>query len=884
MTTYSFRSHQNDIACGHTKDVTVNINATSNDHGMIPEIPRPHQEKYANEYTSNDLLCWPMGSGKSKGALLALIKFVQRSSLNKGIIIVPQTHLASGFNSLHMRDANGIEHIFNMPNCNNFAQEDDKKLDKLIEKLLIPNIYMMEFRIFICTTNLFTSLYKRLKKQKKLKLFNKHFRWCIDEAHHICNSDMGNVEQNNVLGEAILEGIKRKVQLTLMSATPFRNQLTMFTDKNWELFTDHVVLPAEHIANMKELKHVSQYTEMHTDQPWERMKLYWENDLKTNGRIRRSMVYIPHTLSIQSEYGISREAFEQRMFDVIKGLIGKNTKTIENYLGIKGLIQYTNGTKSLIVVDFFKKPNEELLEYIADSKHVDIIVSMKRGTEGFNYNPLERMFIIHQRSSLTDMVQMTGRIYRDYPGKDKAEIIQLIRWDSKRDFADIMREQFAAMTFALYYKEYYYPTFAHLYKDNPKKAAKRDINKVFDLDDGNLDKALTELGKEIYRIEKDIGRKLTKKDFNDKIVPVVGNLIEEYGSTKEYDVDSIAKIMWNRFEKSVTELKLVTDRVKRENATTDHIEMSVDNGLDNDINYVERFGIVIQSALKNLNGKFDIFNDYIKDRDKETALLMAHEIARWIKYENAGKLPSKCGSSTEKQYVRWIWSRRSAKRNDGYNRYNWYNEIDDIFNSYGLYNIFDISIINKTWYSTVEEVSKAVQKLGIKSYDEYCKRYKEDDRLPSNPYSYYSLKNIDIILGVKNVRKCTLSVVEIKKRVKKISQDNNIIFTGRSWNEFAKNNLDLIYKLELPIDMIGIATRYNIPLCELFGSNNSKTLNIEYRKIFIFLVKNNITNESLYNNIKNKPNKFPKSHSMITKKYPFIFERVRITINKRKVI
>ena len=44
---------------------------------------------------------------------------------------------------------------------------------------------------------------------------------------------------------------------------------------------------------------------------------------------------------------------------------------------------------------------------------------------------------------------------------------------------------------------------------------------------------------------------------------------------------------------------------------------------------------------------------------------------------------------------------------------------------------------NRNFYSTWEEASKAVQKLGIQNYGDYTRLYKKDRRLPSNPYERY---------------------------------------------------------------------------------------------------------------------------------------------------
>jgi len=44
------------------------------------------------------------------------------------------------------------------------------------------------------------------------------------------------------------------------------------------------------------------------------------------------------------------------------------------------------------------------------------------------------------------------------------------------------------------------------------------------------------------------------------------------------------------------------------------------------------------------------------------------------------------------------------------------------------------------FYSTYKEAKRAVQRSNIKSQDEYKKRYKEDPRLPSNPNIFYKDK------------------------------------------------------------------------------------------------------------------------------------------------
>ena len=44
----------------------------------------------------------------------------------------------------------------------------------------------------------------------------------------------------------------------------------------------------------------------------------------------------------------------------------------------------------------------------------------------------------------------------------------------------------------------------------------------------------------------------------------------------------------------------------------------------------------------------------------------------------------------------------------------------------------------KNFYAIVNQASKAATGLGIQSHQEYSQRYKEDERLPSNPSHFYA--------------------------------------------------------------------------------------------------------------------------------------------------
>ena len=64
---------------------------------------------------------------------------------------------------------------------------------------------------------------------------------------------------------------------------------------------------------------------------------------------------------------------------------------------------------------------------LKNGHHVlDAIIALGMFKEGANWIWAERAIIIGERNSLTDIVQMSGRTFRDAEGKEHVEIIQLL--------------------------------------------------------------------------------------------------------------------------------------------------------------------------------------------------------------------------------------------------------------------------------------------------------------------------------------------------------------------------------------------------------------------------------------------------------------------------
>lgn len=344
----------------------------------------------------------------------------------KCIITVPQTIIASGFleEKLHMPDGENINWKIGHNLC-------DKKLSQgtvnyIINWLSKLNYESHDDRILICTHATITKAYQKLENLGRLDLLSNLILW-VDEAHHIKNINVKNEDIiiGNALGNLVRNLIAKQddnVEVGLTTASFFRGDRgTLITPSMEQSFKRYNLPYDDYLKTMAHLKSFS-FDFLLCDYDYTQAI-----EILAKERTGKDIIYIPHPTSQYS----TRNKLQE-----ISDMIGKYQNVhggvveLQNDLGIIALSGTHKNFKILDLVD--DKDRDKKKEYISnkalkdDSESLDIIFALGMFKEGANWIWADRSIIVGIRNSLVDVVQMVGRLFRDAPGKEHVEVIQLL--------------------------------------------------------------------------------------------------------------------------------------------------------------------------------------------------------------------------------------------------------------------------------------------------------------------------------------------------------------------------------------------------------------------------------------------------------------------------
>src|SRR5262249_10478428 len=78
----------------------------------------------------------------------------------------------------------------------------------------------------------------------------------------------------------------------------------------------------------------------------------------------------------------------------------------------------------------------------ADGDDIDVIIALGMFKEGANWRWADREVIIGRRGSLTEIIQMIGRLFRDAVGKSHVEVYQLLPFALDQVDKTVIRDDF----------------------------------------------------------------------------------------------------------------------------------------------------------------------------------------------------------------------------------------------------------------------------------------------------------------------------------------------------------------------------------------------------------------------------------------------------------
>jgi len=402
----------------------------------------------------------PTGAGKSYGLCSLAYEKIKNDRQLKVVFAVPQTIIASGFVDKTFVSAFGDKVDFN-PHanlCSDYTNEGTvRDFLGFLGNTAPVSVGMESQNVVICTHATLVAAFKANRS-----LFN-NVLVVVDEAHHVRNEivytdleDDGELESENEcdeedenqeliwngLGEIVSYALEdnnqdKNFQIGLTTATFFRSDSASVVPagtKNDKFST--FFLPFDKFFNsLTHLRSLSFNSVFYSKDYWRQI----DECIKKQVEFKKSIFFIPSVMS-RSSSGKKND-----VLNIIKGISGKQfivedidyqflneslkKTTYDNHI----YISITRNGETLRFVDFVSEPNrKEKKKIINDSHDADLeenihgIIALGVFKEGASWKWAENCYIIGERRSLVELVQINGRLYRDVAGKESVSTFYFV--------------------------------------------------------------------------------------------------------------------------------------------------------------------------------------------------------------------------------------------------------------------------------------------------------------------------------------------------------------------------------------------------------------------------------------------------------------------------
>ena len=641
----------------------------------------------------------PTGSGKS--TMLSMLAYQRTVSDNKKktIIAVPQTVIGKGFNTkvFKLPDGQVIDWSVGVDLCTNAKDTVEQFTNFISEDIFYSEAYPFE-RILVCTHATLVAAFQSLSPEDKQTHWN-NLLICVDETHHIQMHEIADEVYNmNSLGQVVDYSFRNNNEIILVSATMFRgDQKGLVSD---ELLKDAIKYNLPFDKYMEEMKHLKSFsydfiidTNEYTEDISKCIKNLFDENLK------KLFIYIPHPKSYMSSGNKIKEI--QDILEQLKNNLNGDKITLDENTGIyhiTNILGLDYKVCDLVDENLSKRSirfvNNEIIN--KDRNALDCVIALNRAKEGFDWEHANGMIVVGQRNSLTDVIQMVGRLLRDKQGKEKVKALHMLPFSPNQPTApnldNSLNDFFKAIAISLLMEDVFAPTSLQTNDDSAPT--------------GQLSGATPSVSNNIFDdLELDENQRLDLFDKAQKaLVNVAGGLVESQGTyspeelkeqmpsimkkwveenkieADEQQIEELAKKIYNQFAKRSLQMQGIN--VSNINwqmiETADPIEFTLRYvGKDTTLESLKELRRLIASGESESNA-------------------MCHKLCQWI-VENK-RNPSLLNE--EESFLFYFMTDMRKGRNNPISRgRKWYQSNQKIAESYGLLNIFD----NKNYESIAIE-------------------------------------------------------------------------------------------------------------------------------------------------------------------------------------
>lgn len=381
-----------------------------NEMGMRVMQARVWQKRHSK----NILLKSPPASGKSRALMYLALDKMANQGVKKVIAAVPEKSIGNSFRSTDLTSSGFFADWHVDPN-NNLVADDGLVDENCKVDAFLRFMRSDEHGALVCTHSTLRAAFKVLPPEA--------FEDClvaIDEFHHL------SVAQDNRIGHVVTMLLgNMRTHVLGMTGSYFRG------DTNAVMLPEHEALFNEvtftYYEQLQGYSHLKKINIGHHFYPVVKGSedaapyIAGIRDVYQPGK--KTIIHLPQPNSKES---VDKYAEFHAITDIIGEYIGVDDAT--------GLLQYKcRHTGNTVHVANFVDEGKERAFCLNAMRHpdvlarVDVVVAVRMAMEGFDWPAAEMAITIGARSSLTQIVQIIGRVTRDYPGKTESTFINLLQ-------------------------------------------------------------------------------------------------------------------------------------------------------------------------------------------------------------------------------------------------------------------------------------------------------------------------------------------------------------------------------------------------------------------------------------------------------------------------
>ena len=375
----------------------------SNELGMRPMQERAY-EKRGEQYL---LIKSPPASGKSRALMFIALDKLENQGTKQAIIAVPEMSIGSSFGDEPLSKFGfwADWHVEPHWNLCNAPGGDSGKVNA------VKNFLESGDKVLICTHATF-----RLAVNKfGIATFDDRLI-AVDEFHHVSASEDSRL---GIQLDALIE--RNRVHITAMTGSYFRGDaVPILLPENEQKFDTVTYTYYEQLNGYRWLKRLDIGYYFYTGS-------YADDILSVLDPNEKTILHIPSVNSRESTKDKHKEV--EHIVDALGDWQGTDKATGFQLVKTQGgqilriadLVDDTDAARRTKILNSLKDPAQK-----NNRDHIDIIIALGMAKEGFDWIWCEHALTVGYRASLTEVVQIIGRVTRDAEGKTHARFTNLI--------------------------------------------------------------------------------------------------------------------------------------------------------------------------------------------------------------------------------------------------------------------------------------------------------------------------------------------------------------------------------------------------------------------------------------------------------------------------